>query len=377
MSDPGTTGAGPARRAAGLRWRQWSARRPSQVPPSTPPGALAAKAAFLRRLELDVTRRLDGIISGDYLTVASGPGTEPAGARLYSPGDDARRIDWSLTARSLSPHVRTTEADRELETWIVVDRSASLDFGTAQHEKREVALALVAAFGFLNSRAGNRLGILIAGGPQLIRVPARSGRTAVLAALSQLYDSPRRESGPGPGADLRAALGQLERTHRRRGQLTVVSDFLDTTDWATPLRRLALRHQVVAAQVTDPREFEIPAVGLLEVVDAETGARLHVQTNSAALRERYAAAVAERQDGIRRLLAEAGAEHLEVSTDRDWLVDVARFIRRRRSTGPVTRPARFGGRYSGPAARPAGTAAFVPPVAPAPAGTGFPGGRQP
>ncbi len=195
-----TTAAGPARRAAGMRWRQWSARRPPSVPPSTPPGALAAKAAFLRRLELDVTRRLDGIISGDYLTVASGPGTEPAGARLYSPGDDARRIDWCLTARSLSPHVRTTDADRELETWIVVDRSASLDFGTAQREKREVALAVVAAFGFLNSRAGNRLGVLIAGGEQLTRVPARSGRTAILAALSLLYDTPRRESGPGPGA---------------------------------------------------------------------------------------------------------------------------------------------------------------------------------
>jgi uncharacterized protein (DUF58 family) len=337
-----------------------------------PPGPLAAKAAFLRRLELDVTRRLDGMISGDYLTVATGPGSEPAGARLYAPGDDARRIDWSLTARTLAPHVRTTDADRELETWIVVDRSASLDFGTTLREKREVALAVVAAFGFLNIRGGNRLGVLVAGGERLVRLPARNGRTAVMAALAVLYDTPRREHGPAPGADLAAALAQLQRTHVRRGQVIVVSDFLDSSDWATPLRRLTLRHQLVAAQVTDPREFEIPAVGLLEVVDAETGTRLNVQTNSASLRERYAAAVAERQDGIRRTLSEAGAEHMELSTDRDWLVDVAQFIRRRRSHGITTRATRLDLRHRGPTATAATMAAHR-----ADSGPVSPGGRQP
>jgi len=295
------------------------------------------------------------MVSGDYLALATGPGSEPAGARPYGPGDDARRIDWSLTARVLTPHIRTTEADRELETWVVVDRSASLDFGTAVQEKREVALAAVAAFGFLNIRAGNRLGVLIAGSDRIARLPARSGRSGVLAALSVLYDCPRRESGPAPGADLSAALSQVERTQRRRGQVVVISDFLDTTDWATPLRRLALRHQVVAVQVTDPRELVLPAVGMLEVVDTETGARLHVQTNSAELRDRYAAAAADRQERTRRLLADAGAEHLELSTDRDWLVDVARFVRRRRRTGPA-RAARLSHRYQGAvtAAHPAG-----------------------
>ncbi len=379
---------GPARRAAGLRWRQWGPRHPPAQPPSTPPGPLAAKAAFLRRLELDVTRRLDGMVSGDYLTLATGPGSEPAGARLYSPGDDARRIDWSLTARTLAPHVRTTDADRELETWIVVDRSASLDFGTALREKREVALAAVAAFGFLNVRAGNRLGILVSGGDRLVRLPARTGRTAVMAALSVLYDTARREGGPGPGADLGAALAQLVGTQRRRGQVILVSDFLDANDWATPLRRLALRHQVVAVQVTDPREFDIPPVGLLEVVDPETGTRLHVQTNSAALRARYSTAVTARHEGIRRMLSEAGTEHVELSTDRDWLIDVARFIRRRRSAGPVNRATRFDGRYRGAAPAPAPAAPVPAPPAPASAapvpapaaamvGTPSPGGHRP
>jgi hypothetical protein len=147
--------------------------------------------------------------------------------------------------------------------------------------------------------------------------------------------------------------------------VVVVSDFLDATDWATPLRRLALRHQVVAVQVTDPRELVLPAVGMLEVVDTEIGTRLHVQTNSAELRERYGAAAAERQERTRRTLAEAGVEHLELSTDRDWLIDVARFVRRRRRTGPA-RSARFGPRRGavnpppGPASHPAGRGNVVP-----------------
>jgi uncharacterized protein (DUF58 family) len=304
--------------------------RPVSLPPSASPPSVAAKAALLRRLELDVTRRLDGILSGDYLAFAAGPGTEPAGARPYGPGDDARRIDWSLTARALDLHVRTTEAERELETCVVVDRSASLDFGTAQREKREVALAVTAAFGFLTVRAGNRLSVVIAGGEELSRLPTRNGRSGVLAALAAIYESPRREVAPASRADLQSALARVERTQMRRGQVVVVSDFLEASNWPVTLRRLALRHQVIAAHVTDPRELQLPPVGMLTVIDVETGRHLDVQTNSARLRERFAAAATARQEQIRRSIVESGGEYLEVSTDRDWLLDVATFIGQRR-----------------------------------------------
>jgi uncharacterized protein (DUF58 family) len=290
------------------------------------PATVAAKAAVLRRLELEVARRLDGLLTGDYLAVAAGPGTEQTGARPYEPGDDARRMDWSLTARTLSPHVRTTDADREMETWVVADRSASLDFGTADREKRDVVLAAVAAFGFLTARHGNRLGVLVAGGDHLTRLPARTGRGALLAALSALYDVPRARRGPGPDAHLTAALSSLERTQHRRGQVVVVSDFLDASDWQTSIRRLVWRHQVVAAHVTDPRELSLPAVGILGVVDPESGRRLHVQTNSTALRRRYEEAAAARHEQIRKMLTHAGADYFHLSTDRDWLIDFARFI---------------------------------------------------
>src|SRR5205807_6982580 len=135
---------------------------------------------------------------------AVGPGPAPAGARPYGPGDDARHIDWNLSARTLAPQVRTTDADRELETCVVVDRSASLDFGTAEREKREAALAAVAAFGFLTVRSGNRLACLITGGSELVWLPPRSGRTGLMTGLTAIYDTPRQAEGPAPAAGLGA-----------------------------------------------------------------------------------------------------------------------------------------------------------------------------
>lgn len=299
------------------------------APAAAAPTDLLNRSVVLRRLELEMRRRLDGRLTGDYLSAAIGLGDERAGGRRYEPGDDARRIDWNLTARSLDPHIRTTEADRELDTTVVVDRSPSLDFGTARREKREIVLATLAAFGILTGRSGNRLSVVIAGGDELRRVPARSSRNGVLAALSVVDATPRRDGSPAPGADLTAALEWTARTKQHRGQVVVASDFLDRSAWSMPLRRLALRHRVVAAHITDPRELELAPVGMLALVDAETGREVHVQTNSSSLRARYAAAARDRQDRIERTIRTSGADYLHLSTERDWVLDLARFVSRR------------------------------------------------
>jgi uncharacterized protein (DUF58 family) len=200
-----------------------------------------------------------------------------------------------------------------------------------------VALAAVAAFGFLSAREGNRLNVLIAGSDRLVALPARTGKAGLVAALSTIYDSHRRDRGPDGDSDLTAALIRTERTQRRRGQIVVISDFLDRSDWALPLRRLGLRHQVIAAHITDPRELRLPAVGILSVVDTESGQLLHVQTNSAALRKRYETAAAARHERIHRTAARAGAEYVHLSTDRDWLLDVVRFVGQRRYLRPGRR----------------------------------------
>lgn len=300
-------------------------------PPARSASQVLTTAQVLRRLELDIRHRLDGMRSGDHLTRASGPGSERAGARRYEPGDDARRIDWNLSARSLEPHVRTTDADRELATWVVADRSASLDFGTANREKREVVLAVTAAFGVLTVRSANRFGVLVAGAGDVAAHPAKPGRDALMAALIRLHDTPRRAPGE-VSSDLTGALLQLRRTSTvRRGQVVVVSDYLDGSPWQPAIRALAARHQVIAVHVTDPRELTLPDVGMLAVVDPETGRSLHVETRSRRLRQRYASAARERHDGIVTALRATGAEYLHLSTDRDWVLDTLRFVTGRRS----------------------------------------------
>jgi uncharacterized protein (DUF58 family) len=293
--------------------------------------SVSSKAAQLRRLELEVTIRLDGMLRGDFAGLLPAPGSETAGSRTYDVGDDARRIDWNLTARSLTPQVRTTEADRELHTWLVVDRSPSMDFGTALCEKRDIAFSAAAAYGFLTARHGNRFGILVAGGNRVTRIGPSTTRAALFASLSQLYDVSRIDGAQPAAIDVCGALLELERTRPRRGQIVVISDFLDDHVWVAPMRRLAFHHQVVAVQIIDPRELVLPAIGIAAFVDPETGRRLHVQTNAGALRSRYEAAARERQGSIGQAIRTAGAEHLVLGTDRDWLIDIVRFVAGRRA----------------------------------------------
>jgi uncharacterized protein (DUF58 family) len=300
----------------------------------TGPGPqLQSAEQVLRRLELRVSRRIDGLLHGDYLGLLPGPGSEMAEARAYRPGeDDVRRMDWNVTARTTVPHVRDLIADRELETWALVDASGSMDFGTAQSEKRDLATSAVAAIGFLTSHSGNRFGAHIAHAGGVRRIPARSGRGALFSMLRVLLELPRAPEGPAGGPSLADAIDGLRRTTRRRGLVVVVSDFLDGLDnpsapaWERPLRRLTARQQVLAIEVLDPRELELPDVGVLTLVDAETGRRREVSTGSRRTRERYAEAAAEQREGIRAALRRAGASHMRLRTDRDWLRDVVRYV---------------------------------------------------
>ncbi|WP_308121312.1 DUF58 domain-containing protein [Paractinoplanes bogorensis] len=300
----------------------------------------------LRRLELMITRRLDGLLHGSYLGLLPGIGSEPAGSKEYRPGEDeVRRMDWAVTARTTVPHVRTVDADRELATHVLVDASASMDFGTADLEKRELALAAVAAVGFLTLGNGNRLGAHLMTGSGVRRYPARGGRTALLSLLRAMMLTPRNQEPVPLGAGIEA----LHRQTPRTGLVVVVSDFLDgldddglgpaAPDWELPLRRLATRHQVLAVQVGDPREQELPDVGLLTLVDPETGRRREVPTASRKLRERYAAAAAQQQATIAGAVKRAGAAHLPLRTDRDWVADIVRHVhaRRRLSTARKAR----------------------------------------
>lgn len=299
----------------------------------------------LRRLELAITRRLDGLLQGDHLGLLPGPGSEPAEGREYIPGDDVRAMDWNLTARMTTPHVRDRVADRELETRVLVDATASMDFGTGRLEKRDLAVFAVAAVGFLTERTGNRLGAQIVHDTGMRRVPARAGRPHLFGLLTTLLSLPRSEGGrsgasPGHDASLGAAAELLHRTGgARRGLAVVVSDFLEPVEtWQRPLRLLAARHQLLAVEVVDPRELTLPDVGMLTLVDPETGRRREVPTAGRRLRERYAAAAEQQRREIAAGLRRAGAAHLRLRTDGDWVRDLVQHVMAQRRVAAAAPP---------------------------------------
>ena len=296
--------------------------------------------AVLRRLEYTVRNKLDGLLLGSYQGLVPGPGSEPGESRQYYPGDDVRRMDWPVTARTLVPHVRQTVADRELETWLVVDLSPSLDFGTVNMEKRELVFAAATAITHLTAKAGNRIGAVITTGEQTVRVPAVGGSNHARYLMRKLATTPKATGGRR--GDLARALEQLRRPPRRRGMVVVISDFLGDQDWERPLRGLGDRHELLGIEVLDPRELELPAAGLVTFVDPESGEQLEVQTSDAQLRQRYAQAAADQRVAIASMLRRAGADQLRLRTDSDWLSDIVKFVVTRRRGVAVRPPSRAG-----------------------------------
>jgi uncharacterized protein (DUF58 family) len=288
-----------------------------------------------RRLQLHVGRRLDGLLHGDHVGYLLGPGSEPAESRPYTVGDDVRRIDWPATARTSDTVVRDAVAERELRATLVLDLSASMSFGTVRCEKRDLALEVAAAFGHLVRGPGDRIGAVLLTADGMRRLPARSGTAGTLAVLRAADGIERADVAAPP---LERALTALGRQPSRRGLVVVISDLIGSTQWQAPLRVLTRRHDVIVVEVIDPRELELPAVGALRLVDPETGRQLEVHTTPG-LRQRFARAAAARRRDNADAVRGAGADHLVLRTDRDWLPELARHLsarRRHRSIGART-----------------------------------------
>jgi uncharacterized protein (DUF58 family) len=294
---------------------------PIRTPEQPGPGPLSS--ASLRALELTVGRRVDGLLSGDYRSAFAGLGSELWQVRVYEPGDDVRRIEWNVTARTGEPHVRVELAERVLVTWLVLDSSASMAFGTGERRKADVAEGVAVAVGYAATKRGNRLGTISFGQSPTVE-PPRQGRRALLDTLQLLRTLPAGGTG-----SLRDALELADRVVRQRALVVLVSDFRGPPDWQAPLLRLAGRHTVLAVEIRDPREQELADVGELRLVDPETGRQLRVDTSDHGLRERFAAAAAGERRALVASLASAGVRHVALSTEGDWLRPLTVFLRRK------------------------------------------------
>jgi uncharacterized protein (DUF58 family) len=298
--------------------------RRERTPASPGPGPLPD--VLLRALDLRIGRRIDGLLPGEHRTAAIGVGTELAQIREWEPSDDVRRIDWNATARSGEVQVRVDVAERAMTSWLLLDVSPSMRFGTADRRKWDVAEGVAVATGHLASRRGNRIGVATFGGTSSLMLRPRQGRVGLLGVLLAVRRDPETER-VGP-TSIGTALTQVARVARQRSLAVIVSDFRGPRDWRAPLTRLASRHAVVAVEIRDPREQELPNVGHVWLVDPETGRKLHVDTARRRLRERFAeTAEAERAD-LARELASLRVPHLVLSTAGDWLRSFARFVER-------------------------------------------------
>jgi uncharacterized protein (DUF58 family) len=287
----------------------------------------------LRRLEWRVLRRLDGRLQGDYRTVFRGSGVDVADLREYQFGDDLRHVDWNVTARTDVTHVREYLEDREVTAWLILDSSASMDFGPVERRKHRVLTEVAATVAQLLSRGGNRVGALLFDSRVRETIPPGHGRTQVLRILARLMQGePGPPAAPG-GTDLAVALRATLGILRRRSLVVIVSDFLSPPGWQGLLGQLARSNDVVALQVVDRREFALPTAGMIYVEDAETGEVIFVDTDDPGFQRRLQVAADDRQAALVADLRSAGLDLFTVSTDEDLvraLFRIAALRRRRR-----------------------------------------------
>lgn len=292
----------------------------------------------LRRLEWSVIRRLDGFLQGDYHTMFRGYGLDLADIREYVAGDDVRHIDWNVTARMDTPYVREYLEDREITAHFLLDLSPSVDFGTTSALKRDMLIDFVAVLARLLVRHGNRVGAVVYGKGVERVVPAAGGRIQVLRLIDQLEKHPRLESAPA--TSLAELLDTAARAIRRRSLVFVISDFFTTPGWERPLSQLSRRHEVLAIRLVDPRERELPDLGMVVMNDAETGEHLWVDTSDRGFRARFAEAVARRDAALAAAFARTRVDALELSTEEDLVRSIVRFAAMRKARRSKARPAR-------------------------------------
>ena len=279
--------------------------------------------AILRRVEWTVIRRLDGLLQGEYRTLFRGHGLDLADIREYEPGDDVRYIDWNVSARMDTPYVRQYLEDREVTAHFLLDLSPSVDFGTTETLKRDQLMDFVAVIARLLTRHGNKIGAVLYAGKVEKTIPAKSGRLQVLRILNDVQNLPRLQSAPYTSvSDL---IEHALRTFKRRSVIFVVSDFFTAPGWERPLGMLSRRHEVVAVRLEDPRERELPDIGLVAMNDAETGESVYVDTHDGRFRKRFEAVVQKREAELSAAFRRAGVDVLTLSTEGDLVGAILRF----------------------------------------------------
>jgi uncharacterized protein (DUF58 family) len=277
-------------------------------------------------LDIVIARHVARALPGDRRSAGVGAGTELAQLRPYQVGDDVRHLDPAASARTGEPHVRLHVPERTLTTWIALDVSPSMAFGTTRRLKADVAEGVALVMGRLALRRAGAVGLVRFGDGEARVTPPRGSKPGFVALHRALGDGVVGDGAGEPRA-LGDALARLGKITKRAGLVVVVSDFRDHVDWVRPLGALRMRHAVIAVEIGDPREAELPDVGRLAVIDPETGARVEVDTSGSRVRRRFAELESRRREEIADELRRLRVGHVSLSTSDDWLAALARRLR--------------------------------------------------
>ncbi len=292
----------------------------ARTPARPGPGPIADD--LVKRLEVALTRRAGGRLTGDHRGLGLGDGLELDRVRPYEPGDDVRRIDWNATARSQITQVREDVPDRQLTAWLLLDTSASMHFGTADRRKADVAEGAALVVGRFVARRSDRLGVIAFGGERAVVSPPAGGRNGMLGLLRALADEAPEEGGGA--SSVSDALRTVAASRTSAGLVTIVSDFRGPLDWRRPLTDVVGRHTVLAIEVVDPREEALADIGELTLIDPETGRTLRVDTGDRRLREAFADGAAAERAAVAAEFSRLGVRHLRLTTQGSWLAALAR-----------------------------------------------------
>jgi uncharacterized protein (DUF58 family) len=278
----------------------------------------------VRKIQIRTSHLVSDLFAGQYQSVFKGRGMEFAEVRLYQPGDDVRTIDWNVTARTGVAHVKRFAEERELTVMLLVDASASTMFGSVRQTKQALAAELGALLAFSAITNNDKVGLVMFSDRIELALPPRKGTRHVLRVIRDILNL----APAGRGTDIAGALEHLRHVTKRRCVVFVISDFL-TPGWKRALRIASRRHDVIAVALEDPREAEMPAVGLVELEEAETGARYVVDTGDEHIRAELAREAARARSERDRTLRSADVDTIVVSTDRPYTQALLRFFRMR------------------------------------------------
>lgn len=282
----------------------------------------------IRYIQIYTSKAVNDVLAGEYHSVFKGQGMEFDEVRAYQPGDDIRTIDWNVTARTGHPYVKRYVEEREITVFFVVDLSASGSFGSTDKLKNEIAAEFCALLAFSAIKNNDKVGLIVFTDEIELFIPPAKGTSHVLRLIRELLYFDPAAKRKDAGTNIGLALDYLGRVLHKRGVVFLVSDFLDQ-DFEKPLGVLARKHDLIAVTVSDPRESSLPDVGLLQLQDAETGKTVLIDTGSREVRQNYEALARKKEDKLHSLFRSIGVDHIQLFTDRDYVLDLVKFFRKR------------------------------------------------